>query len=67
MEEKILELLRKNNYPDGEQDDDQMCAAEITAHVMEFIKWRDWSPLITSDLDMDIEDQYNYWINNEKE
>lgn len=31
MKEKILEILRKCNYPDGERDDDEMCADEILA------------------------------------
>jgi len=29
MNEKILEILRKNNYPDGEHDDDEVCAIEL--------------------------------------
>ena len=29
LEKQILEIIRKNNYPDGENDDDQMCAKEI--------------------------------------
>ena len=29
MNEKILEILRKNNYPDGEHDDDELCAIEL--------------------------------------
>ena len=29
MNEKILEILRKNNYPDGEHDDDEICAIEL--------------------------------------
>ena len=45
LEKQILEILRKNNYPDGENDDDVMCAKEITSLKMEgmyereFIEW----------------------------
>ena len=31
LEKQILEILRKNNYPDGENDDDVMCAKEIAS------------------------------------
>jgi hypothetical protein len=39
MEEQILELLKKNYYPLGEMDDDEICAREITIMIDEFIEW----------------------------
>jgi hypothetical protein len=39
MKEKILELLRKCNYPDGEQDDDEMCAEEIVRYIKDYVEY----------------------------
>jgi len=46
MKEQILKILRKNNYPDGENDDDEMCAEEIINLIRPVIEQnrriRDW-------------------------
>jgi len=79
MKEKILELLNKNNYPHAEMDDDELCASEITAMVMEFVEWisfgshpfvvwvDDISHYYTDELTpqrWSIEDLFAYWLTN---
>jgi hypothetical protein len=62
MEEKILEILKKNCYPLGELDDDEQAAKEINKltydHYMRFMKW------VHISTDEKISKLYNYWLTN---
>jgi hypothetical protein len=36
MKDRILKILRKTYTPDGEHDDDEMCAIEIIAYFQQY-------------------------------
>jgi hypothetical protein len=41
MEEEVLKLLNKNNYPHADFDDDVLCAKDIVGMIEKFTAWKD--------------------------
>ena len=75
MEEKILEII--NQYAEKSFSENTACASVITAHVMDFIEWKDSftsydaeNVLYLVEIEthiielMDIEGVYQYWLTN---
>ena len=74
MEEQILKILLKDwRYPV------QKSSKDITAHVFEFIEWKDKNTYYDDEFDFNVysintdmgggtlEDIYEYWLNNIKD